>query len=217
LKGIAGVVVHCPPGPHAIGDCAEGAHATASSVQVQGGTFDVPIGMQLPPPAVEPLTVTLGAAPHPLVGAPARLVQAFSGIDGELPQVAPRQPLILANVSFGAPQTTFVGLSHLHVHCAGSFEGLPPSNTGAKPAPHVGAPDAPVHSASGPVQPFGTGGVHVVPTGHPASAPASKPLSDESLASLAEVVSAGASVVLVSSPPPAESAPPSTVASPGDC
>ena len=30
-----------------MGDCAEGAHATASSVQVQGGTFDVPMGTQI--------------------------------------------------------------------------------------------------------------------------------------------------------------------------
>jgi hypothetical protein len=203
--------VHCPPGPQVIVDAEEGAQATASVLHVHGVTFDEPVGMHLPALAVDPLSVTPAQVPTTVD----RFVQVPSGTDAD-PQALPWQVLILVKLMFGALHVTPVGLPHVQVHCAGSFEGTPPSKTGLKPEPHGGAPVAPVPSVSGPIHPGGTGGVHAVPTGHPASAPASKKMTGASVASLAEVVSAAASPVgvPVSRPPPLESI---VVPSLGDC
>jgi hypothetical protein len=184
-------------------DAAEDEHATATVPQVQGGRFVVAVGMQPPPVALDALSDALDAAPHgPAVAI--RSVQVLSGSDA-LAQLAPRQLVILLNPSWGALQATPVGLPHVHVHCADGLAGVPPSNTGPKPAPHVGGFDDPVQRTTGPVQPMGTGGAHVVPVGQPASSPASK-IGASITTSTPVVVSCGASAAPVSEPPPFESA-----------
>jgi hypothetical protein len=180
-NGIAGDGVHWPPAPQLLPDGAEGGHATARSPQLHAGTFVEASAAHIPPDALGALAVAPNGALQ---------VESLAFRSVHVPSSSDTVPQCLlflqfsSNVSTGVPHFTPLGDPHVQVHCAPAVDALvPPVNAASTPVAQVGALFCPSQSSTGPVQPLGTGGAHVVPAPH-ASGAASKPgLSDGSGAS----------------------------------